>query len=68
MLVLTRKEKEKIYIGGNIVITVVQMMGNKVRIGVEAPSSVSIDRSEISDKKKNVAQIYVGTNVLSNIG
>jgi len=68
MLVLTRKEKEKIYIGGNIVITVVQMMGNKVRIGVEAPSSVSIDRSEISDKKKNVAQIYVETNVLSNIG
>ena len=68
MLVLTRKEKEKIYFGGNIVITVVQMMGNKVRIGVEAPSSVSIDRSEISDKKKNVAQIYVGTNVLSNIG
>jgi carbon storage regulator len=52
MLVLTRKESEKIQIGDNIFITVVKIVGDKVRIGIEAPVSVPVDRSEVADKKR----------------
>jgi carbon storage regulator len=47
MLVLTRKESESIRIGDDVTITVVRIDGNKVRIGVEAPKSVTIKRAEL---------------------
>lgn len=47
MLVLSRKVGEKIVIDGDIVITVVGIEGNRVRIGIEAPSEVGIRRSEL---------------------
>lgn len=47
MLVLTRKENEKILIGDDITITVVLVAGNKVRIGIEAPNEVVIRREEV---------------------
>jgi carbon storage regulator len=47
MLVLTRKPGEKIVIGGSIVITVVEVQGNKVRLGIEAPKEVKVWRSEL---------------------
>jgi carbon storage regulator len=47
MLVLTRKEGEKIFIGENIVITVVR--GSGVKIGIDAPKEVSIVRSELEE-------------------
>ena len=50
MLVLTRKEGERIQIGDNICITVVRIVGGGVRLGVEAPPEVSVLRSELKEK------------------
>ncbi len=47
MLVLTRRPKEKITIAGNITITVVALEGGKVKLGIDAPPEVRIDREEI---------------------
>jgi carbon storage regulator len=49
MLILTRKESERIYLGDDIVLTVVRIGGDKVRIGVEAPSDVRVLRLELSE-------------------
>lgn len=50
MLVLTRKVGEKVLIGEHITITVTAVEGNKVRLGVTAPPSVEIWRSELWDR------------------
>jgi len=47
MLVLSRKEGERICIGENIVITVVAIRGDRVRLGFEGPREVPIHREEI---------------------
>jgi len=47
MLVLSRKESERIRLGENIVITIVRLSGDKVRIGIEAPSDVLVLRDEL---------------------
>lgn len=51
MLVLTRKKNESIVIRDDIFITIVEVLGNTVRIGVEAPKEVPIDRDEIARRK-----------------
>jgi carbon storage regulator len=52
MLVLSRKLGEKIWIGENVVVTVVQIDNNRVRLGIEAPRSVPIWRSELIVEKE----------------
>ena len=47
MLVLTRKPKESLIIGDDIEITVLSVVGEKVRIGIEAPRAVPVYRKEI---------------------
>ncbi len=47
MLVLSRKVKEQIVIGNNILMTVVSIRGNQVRIGFEAPLNIPIFRDEL---------------------
>jgi len=47
MLVLTRKAGEKILIGEDIVVTVLEVLGQRVRIGIEAPAEVTILREEL---------------------
>lgn len=49
MLVLTRQTEEEIIIGGDIRIKVVAISGGQVRLGIEAPPSVSITRSELHE-------------------
>lgn len=49
MLVLSRQRDEAIIIGGNIVITVVDIRGDKVRLGIEAPKDVPVHRQEVHD-------------------
>ena len=49
MLVLTRNRDEKIMIGDNIIITIVEIRGDKVRIGIEAPKEISVHREEVYD-------------------
>jgi carbon storage regulator len=48
MLVLGRRENEKIVIGEGIVVTVVAIQGNRVRLGIEAPPQVRVHRQEIA--------------------
>ena len=50
MLVLTRKPGEQIVIGNNIRITVVSVGPGRVKIGIEAPSNVAVNRQEIYEK------------------
>lgn len=47
MLVLSRKRNESIVINDNIVVTIVDVRGDKVRIGIEAPRDVSVHREEV---------------------
>lgn len=47
MLVLSRKKSEKIMIGKDIVLTVVEIKGNVVRLGIEAPAETKIFREEL---------------------
>jgi len=47
MLVLSRKKNESIVVDEAIVITVLEIRGDKVRLGIEAPKSVPIHRSEV---------------------
>ena len=48
MLVLTRKQNEKIRIGENITITVLRMKGKAVRLGIEAPHDLNVIRGELA--------------------
>ena len=48
MLVLSRKETERIRLGDSIVITIVQVSGDKVRLGIEAPSDLLVLRDELA--------------------
>lgn len=52
MLILTRKTEETLVIGNNIRVRVMAINGNQVRIGVEAPRDVPVDREEIHDLKQ----------------
>ncbi len=47
MLVLSRKIDESIIIGENIKVTLVEMRGDKVRLGIDAPKNVSVHREEV---------------------
>ena len=49
MLVLSRKKHEKIVISDNIIITVVEIKGDKVYLGVDAPKEVPVHRKETLD-------------------
>ncbi|MEM9131566.1 MAG: carbon storage regulator CsrA [Actinomycetota bacterium] len=48
MLVLSRREGQSIVIGGEVVVTVVSIRGDQIRIGVEAPKSITIHRHEVA--------------------
>jgi carbon storage regulator len=47
MLVLSRQRDESIIIGDNIVVTIVDIRGDKVRLGIEAPSEIPVHRREV---------------------
>lgn len=47
MLVLSRKKNESIIINDNITVTVVEIRGDKVRLGIDAPKEVSVHRREV---------------------
>jgi carbon storage regulator len=56
MLVLSRKKNESIIINNDITIVVVEIRGDKVRLGVEAPKEVPVHRREVYDAIKRAAQ------------
>jgi carbon storage regulator len=47
MLIVTRRPGEKIMVGDDIVVHVMEIVGNSVRVGIEAPRSVTVYREEI---------------------
>lgn len=49
MLVLSRQRDESIIIGDDIVVTIVDVRGDKVRLGIEAPTKISVHRQEVYD-------------------
>ena len=67
MLVLSRKKNESIIINDHITVTVVEIRGDKVRLGVEAPKEVPVHRREVYDAiRRNDAAAQ--TRTASNSG
>lgn len=57
MLVLSRKKNESIVINNDITIVVVEIRGDKVRLGVEAPKEVPVHRREVFDAINRAAEM-----------
>jgi carbon storage regulator len=70
MLVLSRQRDETIMIGDDIEITVVDIRGDKVRLGVNATKEITVHRKEVYDaiKKENTAAAQVKPEDLSGLG
>ncbi len=65
MLVLARKVGQAIVIGDNIEITVIEVRGEQVRIGIDAPKSISVHRKELLEQIK-AENIQVATQHISS--
>ncbi|MCV4235476.1 carbon storage regulator CsrA [Virgibacillus sp. LDC1] len=67
MLILSRSKGQKIIINDNIVLSVIEVSGDQVRIGLEAPSNVMIYREEIYDaiQRQNKEAIEINDDVHS---
>jgi carbon storage regulator len=59
MLVLTRRPGESIIVGQNIVVTVIEIKGGQVRIGIDAPREIEVYREEIYEqvRQENLAAV-----------
>ena len=57
MLVLSRHRDESIMIGDDVVVTIVDIRGDKVRLGVEAPKEVPVHRREVYDAIANEQRV-----------
>ncbi|EPE74390.1 TPA: carbon storage regulator CsrA [Pasteurella multocida] len=56
MLILTRKVGESLFIGDDISITILNIRGNQVKIGIKAPKDVSVHREEIYQRIKQALE------------
>ena len=67
MLILTRKLGERITIGDDITITLLEIKGTQIKLGIEAPKSISIHRQEIYERimRENLESSDVGESDLS---
>ena len=52
-MILSRRVQEAIMIGDDVTITILSVRGNQVRLGIDAPKNVTVDREEIYHKRKN---------------
>src|SRR5438067_12023370 len=70
MLVLSRQRDETIMIGDDIEVTVVDIRGDKVRLGINAPREISVHRKEVYDaiRRENRAAAQVKPEDLSGLG
>jgi carbon storage regulator len=68
MLVLSRHRDESIMIGDNIVITIVDIRGDKVRLGIQAPTNVPVHREEIYEaiKREAAGTVLDGANTVQS--
>jgi carbon storage regulator len=56
MLILTRRAGENVMIGNDVTVTVLEVKGNQVRIGINAPRNVAVHREEIYERIKRGRQ------------
>jgi carbon storage regulator len=70
MLILARKENQSIMIGDNIEITIVNIKGDHVKVGIQAPTDVKVFRKEIFEeiKKANIEATNIKPDIMKNIG
>ena len=67
MLVLSRKKNECIIICDNITVTVIEIRGDKVRLGIEAPKDVTVHRREVYEAIQNQARSHdQGSKAVNN--
>ncbi len=69
MLVLSRHRDESIMIGDDVVVTIVDIRGDKVRLGIEAPTSIPVHRQEVYDaiKRENEQAAKIDTQAAKNL-
>jgi carbon storage regulator len=70
MLVLSRQRDESIIIGDNVVVTVVDIRGDKVRLGIEAPKEVPVHRQEVYEaiQRENQRASRLDPKQVENLG
>ncbi len=70
MLVLTRGRDQEIRIGDDIIVRVLEVKGDRVRIGIDAPQAVSVHRQEVYEEieRANLAALDVAGNGLAEAG
>jgi carbon storage regulator len=66
MLVLSRRREQQIVIGDDIVITIVDVRGDKVRLGIEAPTHVAVHRQEVYEAIQRKEQAASSPTVSGN--
>ena len=67
MLILTRRVGEKVMIGDDVSVTVLRVKGNQVRLGVEAPKSVSVQREEIYHRIKSEGEATANVDDVNDV-
>jgi len=65
MLVLSRKQNERIRVGDSVVVTVVRVSGDRVRIGIEAPAHVRVLRDELPIERTESFALELGAGTLT---
>jgi carbon storage regulator len=70
MLVLSRQRDESIMIGDNIVITLVDIRGDKVRLGIEAPTEIPVHRREVYEaiQRENLRASQIDPQHVQDLG
>lgn len=70
MLVLSRQCDESIIIGDNIVVTVVDVRGDKVRLGIQAPTEIPVHRREVYEaiQRENLRASQLSPEETQNLG
>jgi len=63
MLIIARKPGEKITIGDDTVITLLEVKDNQVRLGIEAPRHITVHRQEVYDRIKKANQASAGIDL-----
>ncbi|HNZ26775.1 MAG TPA: carbon storage regulator CsrA [Spirochaetota bacterium] len=70
MLILARKENQSIMIGEDIEISILNIKGDHVKIGIDAPSDVKVYRKEVFEEIQaaNIEAVKTDLNAVKNIG
>ena len=69
MLVLSRHRDESIMIGDDVVVTIVDIRGDKVRLGIEAPTSIPVHRQEVYEaiQRENAQASNIDVDAAKNL-